>query len=152
MSASNDIPWALLASASVKYVGEQAIELELVPGLRTRYAPPEGLSKRDYDFFGIEDWNDEELTPAPVIVPWFHKKHEKPPPRFCYGPVHGTQRELAAIICPGNRVDTRRFQRKAATGASIWVMKRHRTHYEVWFRHEGEYMKVTGQTQAAAPP
>src|SRR5438309_1973398 len=121
MSAMAAIPWALLAEASVKYVSEDAIDLELAPGVRTRYAPPQGLSKSDYDFFGIEGWNDEVLTPAPLIVPWFHDRHEQPSPRFAYGPLHGTQRELAAVIFPGKRVDTRRFQRKAATGASIWV-------------------------------
>jgi hypothetical protein len=151
MSARADVPWALLAEATVKYAGERAIELELAPGVRARFAPPEGLTKSDYDFFGIEGWDDELLTPAPLVVPWFHEKREEPPPNFRFGPLHGTQRELAALICPGKRVDTRRFQSKAGTGASIWVRKQHRTHYEVWFRHEGEYMKATGKTYADTP-
>jgi hypothetical protein len=170
MSTTANDPWALLAEASVEYVGERAIDLELAPGVGVRYAPPGGLTKSDYDFFGIEGWDDGLptynlfealddglLTPAPLNLPppapppvrWFHAKHEQPPPEFPYGPLRGTQRDLAAKMYPGRRVDTRRLQRKAGTGASIWVRKKDRTHYEVWFRYEGDYVKVTGNAQAA---
>jgi hypothetical protein len=158
MFANADVPWALLAEASVEYVGERAIDLELAPGVRIRYAPTEGLTKSDYDFFGIEGWDDELLTTAPsttlpsVKSTWFHNKSERPPAEFRYGPLAGTQRELAARICPGVRVDTRRLQRKSALGASIWTRKQHRKLYEVWFRHERDYLKATGQPILVSPP
>src|SRR5262245_29004761 len=169
MSGHPKIPWSLLAEASVRYVGEQAIELDLPDGVRIAYRPPGGLTKRDYDFFEIDGY---EATPGPSTLPpapstpppapsttlptvkstWFHSKSEQPPAEFRYGPLAGTQRELAAKICPGVRVDTRRLQRKAALGASIWVRKQHRKLYEVWFRHEHAHAKASGQPIPASPP
>ena len=166
MSTTANVPWGLLAEASIEYLGEGYIELELAPGVRMTYTPPGGFTESDYDLFGIEGLDDGlptynlfgiegldggPLTPAPPPVRWVHAKYEQPPPKFPYGPVCGTQRDLAAKIWPGSRVDTRRFQRKAATGASIWVRKMHRTRYEVWFRNEVDYAKVTGKAQGAAP-
>jgi hypothetical protein len=153
-----------LAEASVSYVGDRAIELDLVDGVRISYRPPGGLTKEDYDFFGIEGYRDEP-TPAPSAPPpappntlasfrstWFHAKTEQAPAAFRYGPLAGTQRELAAKIFPGVRIDTRRLQRKAALGASIWVRKQHRTLYEVWFRHEHDHAQATGRPIPASPP
>jgi hypothetical protein len=162
MSTTANVPWGLFAKASIEYLGEGYIELELAPGVRMTYTPPGGFTESDYDLFGIEGLDDGLptynlfeglddglLTPAPPHVRWFHAKHEQPPPEFPYGPLRGTQRELAAKIWPGKRVDTRRLQSKAANEASIWVRKKHRTRYEIWFQQEGEYMKATGKAQAA---
>src|SRR5690349_3787684 len=124
MSIRTDIPWSLMAEASVIYIREQATELDLAHGVQITYRPPGGLTQKDYDFFEIEGYEDE-LIPAPSALPpappntlpsftWFHAQTEQPPAEFRYGPLAGTQRDFAAQICPGKRIDTRRLQRKAA--------------------------------------
>src|SRR5262245_33358398 len=115
-------------------------------------------------FFEIEGYEDKAM-PAPVTPPpaplttipsatstWFHGKTEQAPAQFRYGPLAGTQRELTAKICPGTRIDTRRFRRKATMGVSIWVRKLHRKLYEVWFRHENDYAKASGRPICSSVP
>ncbi len=161
MSQSADIPWSLLAEASVRYVGERSIDLELARGVRISYRPTGGLTERDYDFFGIEGYEEEAIqapstllpmvpTPlpsAPSVPPstWFHGKNDSPPAAFKHGPLAGTQRDLATRTCPGKRIDTRRLHRKAAMGVSMWVRKQHRKLYEVWFLHEHDYLRAIGR-------
>lgn len=143
MDTTKQIPWQLLAEGSVKHVGENYIEVEIVGSLRVRYEPSGGLSVSDYEFLGIdlEDALEVVVTPSPS---WHHDKKALPPPAFGYGPLHGNQRQVTKALFPKcSRIDTRQLQRKALAGASIWVRKLHRTLYEVWFRHEDAYRRAS---------
>ena len=139
----NDIPWAMLAEASITYADRQGIDLEY-DGIELRYRPPGGLTASDYEFFGVEPpYND----PAPLISDrWYHDRGEQVPPSFPWGPLRGTQEQVAAWLYSGQRgrkkPDARPLHGKAASGTTIWVRKVHRTLYEVWFRHEGDYARA----------
>ena len=71
---------------------------------------------------------------------WYHHFTEDPPQEFPYGPLPGQKQQLAHALF-GREVDPRRI-RAAANEGLIWVRKRHRCRYEMFFRTEGEFRQA----------
>ena len=69
----------------------------------------------------------------------YHGIKEPRPHEYCYGPVVGMSKQICRWIRP--TADDRELRRKIGTGA-VWVVKHHRTSFEVWFRNEIQYTKV----------
>ena len=66
---------------------------------------------------------------------WFHDPDEARPGRFHFGPLKGQKRELAKLL--GYR-DERSFE-TLARGKGIWVAKRSRFEYEIYFVDERRF-------------
>lgn len=64
---------------------------------------------------------------------WYHSRHAKRPPMFKFGPLTGTQQELAAALFSDGKPDRRRLKGKVERGV-IWVRRINRTKYEAWSR------------------
>lgn len=137
------LPWAMLAEATPTYADDKGVDLDY-DGVQIRYVPAGGMTPQDYEFFEVE---------PPVADPptqfhdrWYHGAGEATPKSFPWGPLSGTQEQLAAWMFPDQhgqkKPDARPLHRRAKNGKAIWVRKIHRTLYEVWFRHESEYSRA----------
>lgn len=63
---------------------------------------------------------------------WCHGAGDDPPPSFAFGPLEGTQKELASWTHQHGNQDARSLQARAQRGA-VWVKMHHKRHYEAWF-------------------
>jgi len=82
--------------------------------------------------------NDAEPTPRRRIPKWCHEEGEEPPADFKFGPLRGTQEQLALWLGGKNRRDGRLLQAKARNRI-VWVRMFHKRSYEAWFRSETNY-------------
>jgi hypothetical protein len=84
-------------------------------------------------------------TPAPGTQEgtWFHGEAEKVPNEYAHGPVIGSLKELARMICPsfGYKADRRGVIRLASSG-QIWVQKISGQSYKVFFKEKNEYAEA----------
>ena len=133
-------PSDLLEEASITYADDRGVDLEH-GGIKLRYEPTGGMTQEDYDLFQIDppEWPAVQSTPTSSRR-WFHEKHALVPSAFPFGPLQGTQEQLAAWMFSTQRnrekPDARPLHGMAINGNFIWVQKLHRTCYEVWFRQK----------------
>ncbi len=69
---------------------------------------------------------------------WCHGAGAEPPPTFAFGPLEGTQKELASWTHPHRNDDARSLQARAQRGA-VWVKTHHKRRYEAWFRSQRQF-------------
>ncbi len=67
---------------------------------------------------------------------WYYPITAVPPPEYPYGPLQGTQKQLALWIA-GN--DDRRRLLALCNARTIWVKRLHYRCYEAWFRNQQRY-------------
>jgi hypothetical protein len=69
---------------------------------------------------------------------WCNSAASDPPPSHPFGPLLGTQKQLATWLFNDDVLDHRRLHGKAQRGV-VWVRAVHSRLYETWFRTEREY-------------
>ena len=69
---------------------------------------------------------------------WFHPASDAPPESHPFGPLEGTQKEIASWLYPDGKPDRRRLIEKA-NSKSIWGKKINKRKYEVWFRTQNDF-------------
>jgi hypothetical protein len=69
---------------------------------------------------------------------WHHAPSDQKPVQYAHGPLVGTKKDLGVWLggTPGPNVRT--LEQKAEAG-TVWVIRRTRTCFEVWFRNQGTY-------------
>ncbi len=80
---------------------------------------------------------------------WYHGKNEDHPSEFPFGPVCGNQKDLASAI--DGKPDGRHLMYKARNGV-VWVRRRHRTCYEVWFKIKQDCQRVSEKMSHGSKP
>lgn len=80
-----------------------------------------------------------EMTPeaAEAVADWYYSIDDLRPDHFQFGPLPGTQKELNEWVGgPADR-NASHLHAKGRRGR-IWIVKRDRTTYEVWFQSQAE--------------
>jgi hypothetical protein len=91
----------------------------------------------------VDEWL-KQLQPARQqdagdrLPDWCHGAGAEPPPSFAFGPLEGTQKELASWTHQHGNQDARSLQARAERGA-VWVKMHHKRRYEVWFRNKRQF-------------
>jgi len=76
------------------------------------------------------------------IPSWCNAPDKAPPIEFQFGPLTGTQKELASWLYADGKYDRRRLQTKAENGL-VWVRPIDRYHYEIFFKHQKDHEVAT---------
>jgi len=98
------------------------------------------------------DGHAEETVPQrPASDDWAHSAGTEPPHSYSFGPLEGTQKELASWLHPQGKDDARHLHTKAKSGG-VWVKKVHARHYEVWFRNQSGFEAAQCRQRASKPP
>jgi len=98
------------------------------------------------------DGHAEEAAPQQSSFDdWAHSAGTEPPSSYSFGPLEGTQKELASWLHPQGKDDARHLHTKAKSGG-VWVKKVHTRHYEVWFRNQQAFEAAQRRRQASKPP
>ena len=79
---------------------------------------------------------------------WCHDPEEEPTDKFCYGPLLGTQTQVASWLWGKTREDGSYLKSLAKQG-EVWVRRRHTRLYEVWFKDEGMYHAAAANEKKA---
>jgi hypothetical protein len=83
---------------------------------------------------------------------WLNPSGSEPPPSHQFGPLEGTQKQLASWVHPHGSDDPRHLQTRAEAGG-IWVRKIHARLYEVWFRSQQAFEAAQRrQREGVKPP
>ena len=82
-----------------------------------------------------------ESNPKVKVPEWCHAADDDPPASFQYGPITGSQKDLASWLYASGKPDSRNLHAKALN-KTIWVRKLNRYHYEVLFKNEKEHERA----------
>jgi len=82
----------------------------------------------------------EDGPPRPVT---WHEVGEAPPPQFAYGPLEGSQDELAHAIIREN-ADRRTLVAQLEKGV-FWGRENARDHFSIWFKTEARYREAAAK-------
>lgn len=83
---------------------------------------------------------------------WLNPAGSQPPPLFQFGPLEGTQKQLASWVHPHGNDDARQLQKKVEAG-QLWMRKIHARLYEVWFRSQQAFEAAQRrQREGMKPP
>lgn len=95
----------------------------------------------------VDDWwkNNGNIAPAPLLATerqdasrsWLNPPATDPPPSHRFGPLEGTQGELASWIHHQSKSDPRHLKARAERGV-VWVRAVHSRLNEVWFKTQRE--------------
>lgn len=90
----------------------------------------------------LDSYAQEAVSPHPVSEEWWHPAGLEPPSSYSFGPLEGTQKELASWLHPHGNDDPRHLQARAV-GGSVWVRRIHARHYEAWFKSQQAFDAAT---------
>ena len=111
----------------------QAREADLT--LEQRAAAQECLKKLERQEKALGIKGDEQISKA--RSKWYHAQDEPIPPRFYYGPLLGTMKDLDHAV-GGKGANGRQIKGKNERG-TLWVVRRQRTTYQVWFTSQPDF-------------
>lgn len=106
----------------------------------------------------VDDWWKSIVTPNFLIRTevkhvsrsWLNPPASDPPPTHRFGPLTGTQEQLASWLHPKGKPDPRHLKARAEKGV-VWVRAVHSRLNEVWFKTQREVEVATSRRNETLP-
>jgi len=95
--------------------------------------------------------NPRQVEPEPTVARYHSPLEEPPEPYKNNGPLEGSKRYLASVLCIGNHPDRRAVDSLVKSGV-LWGQELHYRHYRIWFHcpHDFQRAKKAADTQQGA--